>query len=173
MLLMVWSKSDGSEWESPGRRWSRGIRVLPRVGVPWLRHGASGSIGRTLGREFFLRPSGADGREGLWDSRIRAWRALTGGFRAGSGAGVRVGLGYVQKGVPSRLYGSACPTSIEGARNLTGDLTLDLTSRLTCYLTVGLTERGGAGGGSVEQMGVRTRRRARDGALAPQPPAPA
>lgn len=65
---------------------------------------------------------------------------LRGAFREGSGAGRRVGLGCVQKGVPSRLYGRVPDGSNEGLRNLTDGLTEPLTSRLTSCLPRGLTE---------------------------------
>lgn len=80
-------------------------------------------------------------------------RGLRTGLREGSGAGVRVVLEYVEKGVPSRPYASVCPTEIEGFGNLTGDLTAVLTVRLTGYLKVALTKRRVRDGAGVEQRG--------------------
>lgn len=80
---------------------------------------------------------------------------LRGAFRGHSGAGRRVGLGYVQKGFSSRLYGRVPEGSKEGAANLTEPLTACLTTRLTHHLTTGLTESADSGvpwGGA----GVRT-----------------
>lgn len=70
----------------------------------------------------------------------KAGAVLRGAFREVSGAGVRVRLGYVEKSVPSRLYGSVLDGVSEGLRNLTDDLTAGLTGRLTDRLTHGLTE---------------------------------
>lgn len=64
------------------------------------------------------------------------------GFQEGSGAGHRVGLGYVEKGFSSRAYRGVPERSEEGLGNLTGGLTAGLTTRLTRYLTTGLTELG-------------------------------
>lgn len=71
---------------------------------------------------------------------IRA--VLRGVFRDGSGEDARVGLRYVEKGVPSRAYGRVPEGSEEGLRNLTERLTACLTSRLTEHLTAGLTKSG-------------------------------
>lgn len=62
------------------------------------------------------------------------------GFQEGSGAGVRVVLGYVKKRFPSRAYGSVPDGVRKGLRNLTTCLTPHLPDRLTGYLTVGLTK---------------------------------
>lgn len=55
---------------------------------------------------------------------------------------MRVGLGYVQKGFSSRLYGRVPSSKIKGRGNLTGRLTPCLTARLTGYLPRDLTNRG-------------------------------
>lgn len=56
-----------------------------------------------------------------------------------------MGLGYVEKGVPSRLYGRVPEGSGKGLGNLTDDLTEPLTPDLTWVLTDGLTESRVAG----------------------------
>lgn len=61
-------------------------------------------------------------------------------FRGGSGAGVREVLGCVKKGFSSWVYREVPSPEIEGARNLTGDLTEPLPARLTPCLPRGLTE---------------------------------
>lgn len=134
------SKSDGSGWKSPGHGVLVGSGCSPRVGGGGLRPSSSGSIGGCW------RGSGAYERVVRVPERRSGAPELGGqgllraGLRAGSGAGHRVGLGYVEKGFSSRAYRGVPSSKIKGARNLTDGLTLDLTTRLTGYLTVGLTE---------------------------------
>lgn len=67
-------------------------RRLPRVGVPWLRHGASGRFGGGwLTRVAYGTVSRVDGRRsGTEEMGLRG--TLRAGLRGGSGAGVRGAL---------------------------------------------------------------------------------
>ncbi|SIF22439.1 Uncharacterised protein [Mycobacteroides abscessus subsp. abscessus] len=107
------------------------------------RWGGSGSYERVVWVPESRSGTGEMGRGGL----------LRTGFRAGSGRGVRAVLGYMEKGVPSRLYRRVPSPKIKGVGNLTGGLTEPLTSCLTGVLTAGLTEsrdsEGRAGGEGV------------------------
>lgn len=96
---------------------------------------------------------------------------LRGAFRGRLEAGRRVGLGNVEKGVPSRAYRGVPEESEEGVGNLTNGLTLDLTSRLTDHLTHGLTKSRVRGWERVANA-VRRQLEAGDGARSLQTPSP-
>ncbi|SKX80228.1 Uncharacterised protein [Mycobacteroides abscessus subsp. abscessus] len=134
------SKFGGWSGGKPRSRRFSGTNVLPRVGVPWRSHGASGRLGGYWGLsgsyERVVRVD--ESRSGTGEMGVRA--VLRTGLREGSGGDARVALGYVQKGVPSRANGRVPESSGKGAGNLTEHLTAGLTSCLTWYLTTVLTE---------------------------------
>ncbi len=94
------------------------------------RWGGSGSYERVVWVPESRSGTGEMGRGGL----------LRTGFRAGSGRGVRAVLGYMEKGVPSRLYRRVPEGLGRGLGNLTERLTESLTPDLTDHLTAGLTK---------------------------------
>lgn len=164
----MWSKSDGKAQVSVGSRAPGGS---PRVIAPWLRHGAVGRLGGCWGGSgaygLGVRvPESRYGAPGLWRGAC-----LRAGLRGRSGAGRRVGLGYVEKGFPSRLYGSVPVPKIKRAGNLTERLTPHLPDRLTRYLTVELT-KAGIRELRVGARGVRTRLEGSCGAGSRPRPAP-
>lgn len=128
--------------ETPRSRRFSGTNVLPRVGVPWRSHGASGRLGGYWGLsgsyERVVRVD--ESRSGTGEMGVRA--VLRTGFQERSGAGRRVGLEWRGKGFSSRAYRAVPSPEIKGHENLTGDLTAGLTSRLTAHLPRGLTEWG-------------------------------
>lgn len=131
------SKSGGKVQFTGVLVWSECCRESSAAGGACRRRGASGVA---LGRERVLRAGGLGAREPFWDGRNGAWSRLTRGFQEGSGAGVRAGLGYMEKGVPSRLYRRVPEGLGRGLGNLTERLTESLTPDLTDHLTAGLTK---------------------------------
>lgn len=167
------SKFGGWSGGKPRSRRFSGTNVLPRVGVPWRSHGASGRLGGYWGLsgsyERVVRVD--ESRSGTGEMGVRA--VLRTGLREGSGGDARVALGYVQKGFPSRPYRGVLGGVRKGLRNLTGDLTEPLTSCLTGYLPRGLTKAGvrevqaGSGGQAegVSALSLRSRQHFGDHAV--------
>lgn len=115
-------------------------RVLPRVGGGGRSLSSSGRLGGDWrwSAAYGTGMRAAESRYGA--SGLGGQGCLRAGFQEGSGARVRVALGYVEKGFSSRANGRVPSSKIKGAANLTDGLTAGLTGRLTEVLTVGLTE---------------------------------
>lgn len=110
--------SDSVRWEHRGGCWELSGAYATGVRVVECRYGAPG---------------------------FGVWTVLRTGFRERSGAGVRVALGYVQKGFPSRANRGVPEDSGKSLRNLTERLTGVLTTCLTTHLTARLTFSGDSG----------------------------